>query len=195
MTNQSISTTDRKRNNASNTVTNRIRANFLNRLGISHDKAVPSRRSPSRGSLLGDVKIRMEALKFSDDKLSKKKSRSFWFPHLLSGQDYIENDENLQASSLSTTSTSQSSIGSTGPRITFNDEVKVVPIPMRDEYSKRVQDRLWTKPNELNIHVQRNIIEFKAEGWNWRTVLEDENMYRDVSSGELIHPVHVVEYS
>lgn len=65
---------------------------------------------------------------------------------------------------------------------------------MRDEYSKRVKDRLWTNAEELQQNAQRNAFEFAAEGWDWRTALEDENMYRDSVSGELIHPVHCVHY-
>lgn len=75
-------------------------------------------------------------------------------------------------------------------KLTFDDSVAVVPIPMRDEYSERVKERLWSSRVELHENAQRNAIEFASEGWDWRTVTEDEGMYRCSASGELVHPVH-----
>ena len=75
-------------------------------------------------------------------------------------------------------------------RITFREQVRVTPIPMRSEYSHRIRDRLWTNRIELHENAQRNALEFASEGWDWRTVTEDEGMYRCSVSGELIHPVH-----
>ena len=75
-------------------------------------------------------------------------------------------------------------------RITFREQVRVTPIPMRSEYSHRIRDRLWTNRIELHENAQRNALEFSSEGWDWRTVTEDEGMYRCSVSGELIHPVH-----
>uniref|UniRef100_A0A7S4IH93 Uncharacterized protein n=1 Tax=Odontella aurita TaxID=265563 RepID=A0A7S4IH93_9STRA len=75
-------------------------------------------------------------------------------------------------------------------KLTFFDDVRVVPIPMRTEYSDRVRERLWSNRMELHENAQRNAVEFASEGWDWRTVTEDEGMYRCAVSGELIHPVH-----
>jgi len=76
------------------------------------------------------------------------------------------------------------------PKITFNDDVSVAHIPMRSEYSDRVRSRLWSNRYEIHENATRNAIEFQAEGWDWRSVTEDEGMFVCTSSGELIHPVH-----
>jgi len=75
-------------------------------------------------------------------------------------------------------------------RISFNDSVKVVPIPKRDEYSNRISSRMWSNLEEIRENASRNALEFAAEGWNWRTVTEDDKMYICCMTGELIHPVH-----
>jgi hypothetical protein len=75
-------------------------------------------------------------------------------------------------------------------RISFSDSVAVVPIPMRSEYSDRVRSRLWSNRYEIHENATRNAIEFAAEGWDWRSVTEDEGMFVCTASGELIHPVH-----
>lgn len=75
-------------------------------------------------------------------------------------------------------------------KITFNDDVSVAHIPMRSEYSDRVRSRLWSNRYEIHENATRNAIEFQAEGWDWRSVTEDEGMFVCTSSGELIHPVH-----
>lgn len=168
----------------------RIRANFLNKLGIDEEKKEqPKMRTPSRGSLLGKVQVKQEPLKFHPDE-EQKPSNSPW-AHFFGTQS---EDVSMASSPASVSSGSLSSKSKEGPRITFNTEVKVLGIPMRDEYSNRVKQRLWTNAEDLAFNAQRNAMEFAAEGWNWRTALEDENMYRDSVSGELIHPIHCVQY-
>jgi hypothetical protein len=74
--------------------------------------------------------------------------------------------------------------------IQFNDDVSVVPIPMRSEYSERVRARLWSDRYEIHDMASRNAMEFAAEGWDWKNVIEDDGMFVCTASGELIHPVH-----
>ena len=50
---------------------------------------------------------------------------------------------------------------------------------------------MWTAGAELMQNAARNTIEFHAEGWNWRSVTEDEDMLRHTITRELIHPVHL----
>jgi len=61
---------------------------------------------------------------------------------------------------------------------------------MRHDYSTRMKNRLWNDRFELHENIARNTVEFAAEGWNWRTVTEDDGMYVCSVSGALIHPVH-----
>ena len=76
-------------------------------------------------------------------------------------------------------------------KISFQDEVEVMPIPTRFEYSDRIKSRIWSNRHELQENAERNALEFAAEGWNWRSVTEDEGMFICSVSGELVHPIHL----
>ena len=52
-----------------------------------------------------------------------------------------------------------------GKCLTFNENVEIVPIPMRNEYSTRVRSRLWSGAVELHENAVRNTIEFASEGY------------------------------
>eukprot|EP00591_Stephanopyxis_turris_P012015 CAMPEP_0195517636 /NCGR_PEP_ID=MMETSP0794_2-20130614/11139_1 /TAXON_ID=515487 /ORGANISM="Stephanopyxis turris, Strain CCMP 815" /LENGTH=170 /DNA_ID=CAMNT_0040646469 /DNA_START=300 /DNA_END=812 /DNA_ORIENTATION=+ len=76
-------------------------------------------------------------------------------------------------------------------RITFDTSVNVMPIPKRNEYSDRIRHRLWSNAIEIQENASRNAVEFAAEGWDWRAVTEDDQMYVCTVTGERIHPVHI----
>lgn len=81
-------------------------------------------------------------------------------------------------------------------KLGFSDDVEVVPIPMRSEYSNRIKERMYSGRVELSENAQRNVVEFEAEGWDATTVLDDENQfYKCPLTGELIHPVHLAYFS
>lgn len=73
----------------------------------------------------------------------------------------------------------------------FDNNVLVVPIPSRHDYSNRIKKALWRNKNEIRDIVDRNRYEYLSEGWEWSRVLEDEEMYFDVATGDKIHPCWV----
>lgn len=78
--------------------------------------------------------------------------------------------------------------------ISFDESVSIVPIPMRSDYSKRMRDRMFHDRKELETMAARNSIEFAAEGWDWRTVTEDDGFYTCSVTGTKVHPIHIQRY-
>ena len=74
--------------------------------------------------------------------------------------------------------------------LTFDEEVSVVHIPRREQYSKRIQEHLWHSAELLQNIVMRNTIEYAADGWKWENVREEDQHMLCPESGGLIHPVH-----
>uniref|UniRef100_A0A7S2NTR3 Uncharacterized protein n=1 Tax=Leptocylindrus danicus TaxID=163516 RepID=A0A7S2NTR3_9STRA len=74
--------------------------------------------------------------------------------------------------------------------VTFNSQVKVVPIAMRDDYTDRIRARMWNNAEMILENAHRNIVEFNSEGWCWRQCVEEHHMYTCSITGERIHPVH-----
>ena len=147
-----------------------------------------------------DIQPLVEPLKYREDE-----------PTLLSSSALKLLNPIRRLSLASTCSTSASSIPSTGSNdgnsappkstkhannkkkkksIKFAPSVSVVQIPMRTEYSSRIATRLWSSRTEIRDNANRNVIEFSAEKWDWRNVVEDDGMFVCTVSGELVHPVH-----
>jgi hypothetical protein len=80
------------------------------------------------------------------------------------------------------------------PRIQFNSVVQVKPIPSHVDYSDRVRKHLWSNRHEIRQAQQRNMREFAFEGWNYSTVLEEDDMFFDTRSLEFVHPAHLAGY-
>ena len=151
-----------------------------------------------------DIQPLVEPLKYKEDE-----------PTLLSSSALKLLNPIRRLSLASTCSTSASSTPSTGSNdrnwappkstkqtnnkkkkksIKFAPSVSVVQIPMRTEYSSRIATRLWSSRTEIRDNANRNVIEFSAENWDWRNVVEDDGMFVCTVSGELVHPVHCQDY-
>jgi hypothetical protein len=75
-------------------------------------------------------------------------------------------------------------------RVSFNESVKVLPIPLRHEYSTRIRSLMYSNAQELYRNASRNTKEFMSEGWSVDGVVEENRMI--TWGGDLVHPVHFV---
>jgi hypothetical protein len=96
-------------------------------------------------------------------------------------------DGELLPDASTTSCTIEASIST---KIRFTETVDVFPIPMRSEYSDEVRAKIWSSTMELQENAARNTIEFASEGWDWRNVTLDDDMYQCHTTGKLIHPIH-----
>lgn len=144
---------------------------------------------------------------FNVDQFHRSAKRSFdceqqscSTPHM-KGVSFDHSLPTLDSSDVSSHSTSVTSDSTTSlpskkrrrkrNRVALHESVAVIPIPSRSEYSNQARERLWSSSAEICANAARNSVEFESEGWNWRTVIEDEHMLVHKASGELIHPIHI----
>lgn len=76
-------------------------------------------------------------------------------------------------------------------KLGFCSNVKVIEIPSRHEYSRKVKSQIWRGQKEIRMNAMRNYFEFDSEGREWRTVVEEKDMYVHTNTGQLIHPCWV----
>jgi hypothetical protein len=173
----------------------RLRSNLLHKLGIRDEKkpTVTQNRPPARG-LLNSAAITNEPLKYESDEDAEMEDGDAAKTGVSWTERLFFKPSSMESTAEETADSSASSSMSNERRLKFNETVQIQPIPMRTDYSQRVRERLWNDADNIMMNAQRNAMEFASEGWDWRTVTEDEYMYRDASSGELIHPVHMEEH-
>jgi hypothetical protein len=180
----------------------RLRKKLIVKLGVDRGSfGEQARREPSRGSLLGNVKITHEPLKGNEEETEAPSGNIFWgIANFFSrkSESKIEQEESLSSSMSSDMTASSGShsapsttSNSSGKRLMFNEEVAVCPIPRRDEYSNRIREHLWNSPDEMMRNAERNALEYAAEGFDWKNAMEDDQMYRCIATNEKIHPIHV----
>lgn len=185
-----------------------VRNKFLLTLGFAHpaSSSKPPLNKTIPQSCLGDVKVKIEPLKNAEE-------------DVMSGlDDSIHSDTSMATESTESESSVSSSVCSrcSSPpihihsskhnlkrsrsglqkshyppsRVSFNESVKVLPIPLRHEYSTRIRSLMYSNAQELYRNASRNTKEFMSEGWSVDGVVEENRMI--TWGGDLVHPVHFV---
>jgi hypothetical protein len=152
---------------------NKIRSRLLHSLGFDPAGTSPEARQASPVSL---KTTRPRCVSFQED-LKADYGRPAEDPSDISSSSYGSVDSSKSDSSRRS--------------VSFDNSVLVHPIPARTDYSDRIRPQLWTPVEEMQENAARNCLEFAAEGWDWRTVLDDESMV--VVHGERIHPIHFAQ--
>ena len=140
-----------------------VRDRFLCMIGIEKQRPLNSKSSTKYVSTVGTssggvnkagkgartqmVKSFTEALKGADQSVTPSKRRK---------------TEDGEESSTGTISPSPEKRKKKS--LVFSETVRVVPIPMRTEYSHRVRSRLWSNALEIHQNAIRNTVEFASEG-------------------------------
>jgi len=71
----------------------------------------------------------------------------------------------------------------------FHHVVSGVEISSHRDYAPHVRETLWNSFEEIQQNAARNLIEFRADGWEWRNATEESQMLRaSAMGGALIHP-------
>lgn len=84
------------------------------------------------------------------------------------------------------------SIASTNNKgVTFNEQVRVLPIPPISAYTSEQRFRMYANRFELRENKMRNKKEYEFDGYDWRNATEEHSMAICPMSGELLHPAHL----
>ncbi|KAL9180960.1 hypothetical protein ACHAXT_009765 [Thalassiosira profunda] len=75
--------------------------------------------------------------------------------------------------------------------VTFNEQVRVLPIPPLAAYTHDQRYRMYANRFELRENKLRNKKEYEFDGFDWRNVTEEAQMAICPLSGELLHPAHL----
>lgn len=98
-------------------------------------------------------------------------------------------------SSSDTDDTMSSGSGSSDDKVTkgvtFNETVRVMPIPPLTAYTAEQRFRMYANRFELRENKIRNKKEFQFDGYDWRNATEECHMAICPMSGEILHPAHL----
>ena len=167
-----------------------IRSRLLNRLGIYKSPPVRHGNAESQRRKHIQYKAFGKSLAFE----TTSGSRSV-IGNLTRFHDPFQQplNDDAAAAAAAAPSVVSSSFGPPGRRLRFESNVTVIPIASRHQFSNRIKRILWSNSREIKENAERNMREYEYEGWDWNLVLEDDEMYVDSNTGDLVHPVWLEE--
>mmetsp|Transcript_8826 Transcript_8826/g.21438 ORF Transcript_8826/g.21438 Transcript_8826/m.21438 type:complete len:268 (+) Transcript_8826:150-953(+) len=118
-------------------------------------------------------------------------------PGMVSSSDASDGDETMSSAGssilddVSSAAGSRCSSSSSSRGVTFNEQVRVLPIPPISSYSVEQRRRMYANRFELRENKVRNKREYEFDGYDWRNATEEGSMAICPLSGELLHPAHL----
>ena len=105
-----------------------------------------------------------------------------------------DGDETMSNSDDESSSSSgiRSSRSYTLRRVSFNENVRVLPIPPLTHYTPAQKSSMYATRLELRSNKLRNRKEYEYDGCNWRNVTEERCMVVCPRTGEFMLPAHVL---
>jgi len=75
--------------------------------------------------------------------------------------------------------------------VSFNEQVRVLPIPPITAYTPEQRYKMYANRFELRENKTRNKKEYEFDNYDWRNATEENSMAVCPLSGELLHPAHL----
>jgi len=95
----------------------------------------------------------------------------------------IETDDDQSSSSSST-------VSSKVKGVSFNESVRVLPIPPLSHYTLEQRRNMYTNRFEVRENKLRNKKEYAFDNYDWKNCTEENSMLICPMSGNLLHPAH-----
>eukprot|EP00571_Detonula_confervacea_P015642 CAMPEP_0172310150 /NCGR_PEP_ID=MMETSP1058-20130122/11321_1 /TAXON_ID=83371 /ORGANISM="Detonula confervacea, Strain CCMP 353" /LENGTH=256 /DNA_ID=CAMNT_0013022917 /DNA_START=29 /DNA_END=799 /DNA_ORIENTATION=+ len=112
----------------------------------------------------------------------------------LSSETSSEGDETMSSGGCSDDDEMGGSSAADQPAakgVTFNEHVRVLPIPPVSAYTPNQRFRMYANRFELRENKVRNKREYEFDNYDWRNATEEHSMAICPLSGELLHPAHL----
>lgn len=105
------------------------------------------------------------------------------------GDDTMETEE-TDDDDLSSSSSSSSTVSSKVKGVSFNESVRVLPIPPLSHYTLEQRRNMYANRFEVRENKVRNKKEFAFDNYDWKNCTEERAMVICPLSGNLLHPAH-----
>lgn len=102
------------------------------------------------------------------------------------GEDTMTTEETDDDRSSSSSSSSMEKVKG----VTFNESVRVVPIPPLSHYTLEQRRNMYANRFEVRENKLRNKKEYAFDNYDWKNCTEECSMVICPMSGNLLHPAH-----
>ncbi|KAL7527876.1 hypothetical protein ACHAXR_002178 [Thalassiosira sp. AJA248-18] len=102
-----------------------------------------------------------------------------------------DGDETMSSDDETDASSAAGDDSLAGKGVSFNEQVRVLPIPPISAYTHEQRFRMYANRFELRENKMRNKKEYEFDGYDWRNATEENYMAICPMSGELLHPAHL----